>query len=81
MLKIVVNILLAVLNVLPDSPFQNALSENFLEPIEEIIPYINYFLPFDMAVKITASWLTCILLYYSWGYIKKFVEKFIIDKL
>ena len=36
MLKIVVNILLAVLNVLPDSPFQNALSENFLEPIAEI---------------------------------------------
>jgi len=50
----------SLLDVLPDSPFQF----NFSDDFNEILGYINYFIPFSWIANTLLVWLGCVLSYY-----------------
>lgn len=70
MLTILENIVFAIYNLLPDSPFQQL----ELQGIEtDYLGWLNWFVPFDTCSTIIKTWLVCILAYYSWDLIKHVV--------
>lgn len=79
MLKIIKIIVDAVFNLLPDSPFQSMIDSVIFD--KELLPFLNWFLPFDICAKMTLTWLGCILVYYTFVLVKKIVFDFIINKV
>lgn len=78
MVKIIVKLLVIIINILPNSPFQGAISES---DKFDFLPYLNWFVPFDNALNVTRAWLVCILVYYNWDYIQSLINKYILKKL
>lgn len=77
MLDILQSLLSKIYQVLPDSPFQSLWSDiNF-----DFLPWLNWFIPFDLCFKITEIWVTAIAAYYLFSIIKKVVFDLIIGKL
>lgn len=72
-------VLLALLNLLPDSPFQTALNGEIYKL--DFLPYLNWFLPFDNCLKILRVWVGAILLYYGYDNIKDFINNNILSKI
>ena len=70
-------VLVALYALLPDSIFQSYFSDVDLD----FLPYLNWFIPFDIAVDITAAWVTLIASYYLFEEVYSFVNNFIIDKI
>lgn len=70
-------ILAALYALLPDSIFQSYFNGAELD----FLPYLNWFIPFDIAVDITASWVILISAYYLFDEVYNFVNNFIIDKI
>lgn len=62
---------LYILNLLPDSPFGGMLQ--FIGQFD-FLPFLNWFVPFDMAFLIMDSWLVVIALYYVYKYVKQILE-------
>ena len=54
-------LLMVVINLLPNSPFQSITMPSALS---NIIGYINYFIPISEMIIITTAWLTAVLGYY-----------------
>lgn len=69
-----------IYDLLPDSPFQTFFADN-LEPLSEILGWINWFIPFDICFKLTEVWVTGIAAYYLFQLIRKIVFDLIINKL
>lgn len=59
-----------VISVLPDSPFK--LLDN--SPIKSLLPYINWFIPFDFVVSTLELWLAAIAVYYIYSVILRWVK-------
>ncbi len=78
MILVLKTIIMAVLHLLPDSPFQ-AMGD-FVNEID-FLSYLNWFVPFDNALAITHAWASAILAYYLYDTVSATVRKFIIDKL
>jgi hypothetical protein len=56
--------------LLPDSPFK--LLDN--TPIAPLLPYINWFIPFDFMVATFTAWLVAITVYYIYSVILRWVK-------
>lgn len=78
MILILKTVITAVLHLLPDSPFQTMF--DFIDEFD-FLPYLNWFVPFDNALKITYAWASCILAYYMYDTISATIKRFIMDKL
>lgn len=61
MIKIIKWLLLTLFNILPDSPFAQVAEE--LELQQDVLQYMNWFLPLDIVGNMFLAWLDCILLY------------------
>lgn len=61
MIKIIKWLLLTLFNILPDSPFAKVAEE--LELQQDVMQYMNWFLPIDIVGNMFLAWLDCILLY------------------
>jgi len=59
-----------VVALLPDSPFK--LIDN--SPIKDLLPYINWFIPFDFMVTTFTAWLVAIAVYYVYSVILRWVK-------
>lgn len=59
-----------LLFMLPDSPFK-AISNS---PIDEYLPYINYFVDVATILDILVSWVTCIAIYYGYQVLLRWVK-------
>lgn len=66
-------------NLLPQSPFQ-AIYDS-LDIDTTVLSYINWFIPLDNFLTITYAWVACILAYYIFIAIKKFICDVVLDKL
>ena len=66
----IVYILSFIFDLLPDSPFQ------LLDytPIADIIHYINYFVPLDFMLSVLTAWGTCIVLYYGYSIVLRWLK-------
>ena len=79
MIKLLSALLLAVLNILPNSPFQTTLDGEVYKL--NFLPWLNWFVPFDNALKITQLWLVGIAAYYLYDVVVYVVKRLIIEKL
>lgn len=79
MLKLLSILIIALYSILPTSPIQSALAG--AEMSAEILGWLNWFIPFDVARNITLAWLSCILAYYVYMMVKKIIMDYIIGKL
>lgn len=65
-------LLLALYNILPDSPFQSTLDGELYKL--DFLPFLNWFVPFDNALRITRVWLTAMAIYYIFPIVRKFIN-------
>lgn len=56
-------LLLLIMQVLPDSPFQ-MLTQN--AEVREVMGYVNYILPLDFILSTLQAWLVAIGVFYVW---------------
>lgn len=80
MVQLIKMILEKIYGILPDSPFQQAVGgiDMFFG---DFIPYLNWFVPFDVCLNVMTVWLGCISAYYIYSVVKKIVFDLIIGKL
>lgn len=69
MIKIITAFVLALFALLPDSPVQAYLNDMQLDT--DLLRYVNWFVPFDLAYKMTVTWLACIAAYYIFKIVKE----------
>ena len=79
MIKMLSVLILAILNILPNSPFQTTLDGEIYKL--NFLPYLNWFVPFDNALKITRLWLVGVIAYYLYDVVVYVVKRLIIEKL
>lgn len=72
MLNLFSAILFRVFSILPDSPFGTYFN-NINEPVW--LAYMNWFLPFNACLEILALWGALIGAYYTFGTVRKVVDK------
>lgn len=67
------DVVINILSILPASPFAHA-----LEAVTgfEYLGYMNYFIPFHALADVMNLWLTAVLAYYIYRYVKKYTDKF-----
>lgn len=73
-IAISVVLIAVVLTVLPESPFQYFFGE--FGELNNLVNmhYVNWFIPFGMMVAVGQAWLACIVVYYAYMYIMRFVK-------
>lgn len=79
MIALLSALFMAVINLLPSSPFQTNV-DGILYKLD-FLPYLNWFVPFDNCLKIIQIWLPCIVAYYLYDVIIGIVNRLILDKL
>lgn len=70
--KLLMEIAVMILSLLPNSPFAPYLTES--NPIKPYLGLINYFLPLTELVGILTVWLSAIAIYYCYKLIMKWVK-------
>lgn len=79
MLNLFSLVIMALYAILPTSPIQSALEDASIEG--EVLGWLNWFIPFDIASTITLVWLGCIVAYYLYILVRKIVIEYIVDAL
>lgn len=64
------NALRWVVSLLPDSPFAGFDSS----PIQSIMQYINWVVPVDRILQLTAAWLACVAVYSVYQVVLRWVK-------
>ncbi len=71
MISLIKMIIIAVFNLLPNSPFQQMFDSLMLD--WDFMQYLTWFLPFDICANMMLAWLDCMLVYYVFMLTKKIV--------
>lgn len=80
MFNILKSFLSSIYDLLPDSPFQIFFADK-LGILNDMLGWLNWFIPFDMCFKITEIWVTAIAAYYLFNIVKKIVIDLVIAKI
>lgn len=65
------SVLLAVLNLLPDSPFE-FLTKN--AQIYNILRYVNWFLPVQQMIAVAEAWLAAVAVYFIYSIVLRWIK-------
>ena len=79
MLNLLKTIVTAIFSLLPDSPFQDMVDNVMVDM--DFLPFLNWYVPFDICADMTLAWLACILSYYLFVMVKKIVYDFVLQKV
>lgn len=79
MITLLKMLMIAIFDILPNSPFQQLIDGAFDEA--DFLPYLNWFLPFDICGNMMLTWLNCVLVYYAFVMVKKIVLDYLLDIL
>ena len=79
MIKLLSALFMALINILPDSPFQTTLNGEIYKL--DFLPYLNWFVPFDNCLKITQIWIVAISAYYLYDSVSGIVNRLILEKM
>lgn len=71
MISLIKMIIIAVFNLLPNSPFQQMFDSLMLD--WDFMEYLTWFLPFDICANMMLAWLDCMLVYYVFMLSKKVI--------
>ena len=67
-----VSFCITVIDLLPDSPF--VFLDSFEAPATLIMGYVNWFIDFGSIVIILAGWIGCILLWYGYQIVLRWIK-------
>lgn len=70
-------LIIAIFNLLPTSPFTDMIDSAF--DGADFLPYLNWFLPFDICGNMMLVWLDCVLVYYGFVLVKKIILDYLIN--
>lgn len=70
----ILNLLNAVVMLLPDSPFLFLESDYIPDEISNILPYVNWFIPVGAIVTVVETWLVAVIVYYTYQAILRWVK-------
>ena len=73
MLNMITSAINAVFALLPDSPFKEIIDSFVIE--FKFIKYLNWFIPFDLFSSMMLSWLECVVIYYTFEFVRYVVDK------
>ena len=59
-----------VIDLLPDSPFNFDLPDY----VQDILGYINYFVPIGSMIKILTAWTACIIVWYAASALMRWIK-------
>ena len=79
MINLIKIIVMAIFSLLPDSPFQSMCDSVIFD--KDFLPFLNWYIPFDICAEMTLAWLACVLTYYTFVMVKKIIYDFIINKI
>ena len=79
MINLIKIIVMAIFSLLPDSPFQAMCDSVIFD--KDFLPFLNWYIPFDICATMTLAWLSCVLTYYTFVMVKKIIYDFIINKI
>lgn len=68
----IIDLFVNLFNLLPQSPIAYLVSS--IDKLD-IIPYINFFIPFDFAYAALSMWLLCVGTYYTYNFVMAVVNK------
>lgn len=71
---LLIEMLNAVVLLLPDSPFIFLESNYIPEEVRNILPYVNWFIPVGTIVTIVEVWLSAVIIYYAYQAILRWVK-------
>lgn len=71
-IKSIVDLILNILSILPNSPFSEFMSVT--GGFSEMLPYINWFIPFDFCLMVLSVWVCAVGAYYIYKYAKDISE-------
>lgn len=77
MVKLLKMIIMAVFSLLPDSPFQDMVDGIAYD--KDFIPFLNWYIPFDICATMTLAWLVCLLVYYGYVLVKKIIFQYLLN--
>lgn len=80
MLNILKSFFTKIYDLLPGSPFQAFFADKS-EILEDILGWLNWFIPFDLCFKITEAWVIAVAAYYLFMVIKKIILDLVIAKI
>lgn len=63
--------ILLVINVLPDSPFKNI---SMPVQVQNILGYVNYFIPIAQMLSVMVLWLGCLAIYYAYSIVARWIK-------
>lgn len=79
MIEIIQSVLSILYNLLPNSYISQFLNESPFS--DDILGYLNWFVPFDIAQKMVITWMGCMVSYYVYQMIRSGVFNRILDKI
>lgn len=66
---------LTVMNLLPVSPFRTTLDGQIF--VLDLLPYLNWFIPFDNCLELVRLWLPSVCSYYIYCSVKDIIGNYI----
>lgn len=70
---------MAIFSLLPDSPFQSMCDSIIFD--KDFLPFLNWYIPFDICATMSLAWLDCVLGYYVFVMAKKIIYDFVLNKV
>ena len=65
-----------VISILPAAPFRAMLSQLSNSSGMDVLGYVNYFIPFKFCATCLNAWLTCVLAYYIYKYLRQAINDY-----
>lgn len=69
-----VTVALNIIQLFPASPIQPAIASLRGSAVEEVLGYVNWFIPIGTMVTILTGWLACIAAYYVYQIILRWIK-------
>lgn len=70
------DILDVLISILPSAPFRVMLSQLADSSGMDVLGYVNYFIPFKFCATCMNAWLTCVLAYYVYKYLRQAITDY-----
>lgn len=68
-----VNLAASIISIFPESPFAH-IDGDFVSWLSTILPYVNWFIPFDKIVATLGLWLAAIAIYYVYQIVLRWIK-------
>lgn len=69
-----VSVALNIINLFPASPLQPLIQSLHGSAVEDVLSYVNWFVPIGTMISVLTGWLACIAAYYVYQIILRWIK-------